>query len=447
MTTFHLRTEPQQPVTADTNAFLLDWFTGPQRQRSTIAASSDLLFGLQPTPAARDLLRVAAAVYCADKVARRDATRDAWTRDLELELPVANRAAWQRARPALTEALAFLSGDRWKLRFRTSGERPARTETRVARPDAVCLFSGGLDSLTGAIDLLEQGQQLILVGHFDSGYIGGVQDTLCTQLRRVHRERVRIRKLRLSPAKPNRLQARPLPDGEERERTTRARSFLFIAAGLAVASAFDDTVSLHMPENGFIGINVPFVASRAGSNSTRTTHPYFLEQLGLALAELDIRSPIVNLYRLQTKGELLAGCRNPQLLAALADRSVSCAHPESGRYEKQPPGNCGSCFPCLIRRAALHHIGLDSPASYRRDALSDAELRSGETDRGADLRAVLRGLAREPRAEDVFRNGAVPATDALAFADVHRRGRAELAAWLESGGRRRRGRTTQGRSG
>jgi len=309
MTTFHLRTDPQQPVATDANAFQLDWFTGPQRQRSTIAASSDLLFGLQPAPAARDLLRVAAAVYCADKVARRDGTRDAWTRALELELPVANRAAWQRARPALTEALAFLSGDRWKLRFRASGEQPAQGETRVARPDAVCLFSGGLDSLTGAIDLLEQGQQLILVGHFDSGYIGGVQDTLCTQLRRVHRERVRSRKLQLSPAKPSLLQARPLPDGELRERTTRARSFLFIAAGLAVASAFDDTVPLHMPENGFIGINVPFVASRAGSNSTRTTHPYFLEQLGLALTELGIANPVVNSFRLQTKGELLAACR------------------------------------------------------------------------------------------------------------------------------------------
>src|SRR4051812_39010165 len=151
MTTFHLRTDPQQPVATDANAFQLDWFTGPQRQRSTIAASRDLLIGLQPSPAARDLLRVAAAVYCADKVARRDATRDAWTREIELELPVANRASWQRARPALTEALAFLSGDRWKLRFRASGEQPGPGETRVARPDAVCLFSGGLDSLTGAI--------------------------------------------------------------------------------------------------------------------------------------------------------------------------------------------------------------------------------------------------------------------------------------------------------
>lgn len=104
---------------------------------------------------------------------------------------------------------------------------------------------------------------------------------------------MRLRQLRLGPAAPNRLQARPLSD-ETREITTRARSFLFIAAGLAVASSFGDDVPLFMPENGFIGINVPFIASRAGSLSTRTTHPHFIARLVEALDAVGIGNELSN---------------------------------------------------------------------------------------------------------------------------------------------------------
>ncbi len=397
-----------------------------------MSATNDLLYGLAPTPAARDLFRLGGAVYCVDKVARRDRTSDAWTRGLKLDVPVATRSHWQTARPALTEALAFLSGDGWKRRFRTGGE-DVRGKTRVCPPDAICLFSGGLDSLAGAIDLLEEGRDVVLVGHFESGFIGGVQEVLARELERNYPDRVRLRQLRLGPAKPNRLQARPLPSEKEREVTTRARSFLFVAAGLAVASAFGDEVPLYMPENGFIGINVPFVGSRAGSLSTRTTHPYFMERVEEALDALGVGNEIVNPFRLKTKGEALAECRNSKLLAALVEKSISCAHPESARWDKLPPSNCGYCFPCLIRRGALDGVGLDAGASYRHDALTEAELLEEESDRGADPRALVRGLARGPHPNDVLRNGAVPADAAAAFDAVYRRDRDELSSWITTG--------------
>lgn len=431
MTNFHLRTARDQPLPRAADVILLDWFGGAQRQRSTVAATRELLSGLAPAPAARDLFALGGAVYCIDKLALRSASADAWTRTLELDAPVAARARWQSARTALGEALSFLSGDRWRLRFR-GGVVEVRGETRVRPPDAVCLFSGGLDSLAGAIDLLEEGRDVMLVGHFEGGFVGGVQTTLARQLRRTYPDRVRLRQLRLGPAAPNRLQARPLPD-ELREITTRARSFLFIAAGMAAASAFGDDVPLFMPENGFIGINVPLVGSRAGSLSTRTTHPHFVARLVEALETVGIANMLSKPFRLKTKGEALGDCRNPDLLAALVNESISCAHPESARWDRLPPSNCGYCYPCLIRRAALHRIGLDSGASYRHDALIEAGLLDEESDRGADLRALLRGLARDARPTDVLRNGAVPETDAAAFADVHIRGREELASWLRSG--------------
>jgi 7-cyano-7-deazaguanine synthase in queuosine biosynthesis len=426
---FRLRTERDQPVPAATDTLLLDWFGGAHRQRSTIAAT-EFLAGLAPTAAARDLFRLAGAVFCVDKVALRAEAADGWTREVALDAPVRTRATWQVARPALVDALTFLSGDRWTLRFR-AGAADVRGETRVRAPDAICLFSGGLDSLAGAINLLEEGRDVMLVGHFDSGFIGGIQQTLGQRLRHFYRDRVRLRQLRLAPAAPNRLQARPLP--EERENSTRARSFLFIAAGLVLASSFGDDVPLHLPENGFIGINVPLVGSRAGSLSTRTTHPYFIARFEDALSGVGIANPIVNPFRLKTKGEALAGCRNFDLLESLVDASISCAHPETARWERLPPSNCGYCFPCLIRRAALHRIGLDAGASYRHDALTDAALFAEGSDRGADMRALVRGLARDPHPYDVLRNGAVPAGDAAAFGDVYLRGREEIAAWVLGG--------------
>jgi 7-cyano-7-deazaguanine synthase in queuosine biosynthesis len=432
VTAFRLRTDRSQPLPRDGNTLVLDWFTGTHRQRSTIATASGLLAGLAPTAAARDLFHLGGAVYCIDKLVPRAKEKDAWTRKLELDAPVRSGARWRAAGGHLTEALSFLSGDHWGVSFR-SGADDVRGRTSARAPDAVCLFSGGLDSLVGAIDLLEEGNDVLLVGHFESGFIGGVQEKVYRQLGRAYgKDRVRMRQLRLGPAGPNRLQARSLP--EATEITTRARSFLFVAAGLVVASAFGDDVPMYIPENGFIGINVPFVASRAGSLSTRTTHPYFLERLGAALAAIGIGNELVNPFRLKTKGEVVADCANSGLLKAVVDESISCAHPEAARWKKLAPSNCGYCYPCLIRRSALHRVGLDASTSYQRDVLTEVDLldeEDGQT--GADLRAVVRGLAREPHSTEVFRNGLVPGSDAVAFDQVYRRGRDELRDWLAGG--------------
>jgi len=109
---------------------------------------------------------------------------------------------------------------------------------------------------------------------------------------------------------------------------------------------------------------------------------------------------------------------------------LSCAHPEASRYAEREQGNCGYCFPCLIRRGSLHHVGLDDPSDYAFDALSeDEELVHG---RGSDLRALVRSLSNTPRSIDVLRNGPVPDGELHDFADVYRRGRQEILAWMKA---------------
>src|SRR5690349_11843485 len=156
MTRTYLRVSPDQPV-APADEIALDWYPGDRR--STVQSKSKLLAGLAPTSPATDLLRVAVAVYCTDRISGRSSMADGWTRDLRTSVPVNDPAAWDKASDTLAEAFDFLSGDHWTLKFRNAadldpGRHPGRT---LEPPNAVCLFSGGLDSLCGAIDLLEQG--------------------------------------------------------------------------------------------------------------------------------------------------------------------------------------------------------------------------------------------------------------------------------------------------
>jgi 7-cyano-7-deazaguanine synthase in queuosine biosynthesis len=424
-----LRTEPGQPdVGAD---ILLDWFE--DRAASTIQYGSDFLKALAPSAVALDLLRLAGAVFCADKILMREEADDFWTRDIEIRAPVSDVGLWEGVTDLLVQALTFLSGDRWRFEFVDDTARTSGAESMPSEHDAVALFSGGLDSLAGAIDLLASGRRVVLVGHHDSSLTANKQGELFRALReRYGADRVSLRELLLRPAAPSPIQRRPLPS-EGGENTTRSRSFLFLAAGVAAADALGAEVPLVVPENGFIGINVPLSPARAGSLSTRTTHPLFMHRMQLLLERLGIGHGLENPYRLLTKGEALAASQEGDLLAELAPRTISCSHPEAPRWRKRPQGNCGYCYPCLIRRASLYRIGLDRSADYSWDALTEVDLLGRESDSGASLRALAQSLGRPESPTDVLVNGRIPNGEAPAFYETYRRGRIELRKWLMSG--------------
>jgi len=427
MTSLQVRTEPAQ---ADAGAdLLLDWFG--RTDASTVRYEPGFLTGLAPTAVSRDLLRLGASVYCTDKLVSRNTTADLWTRQLSLQVPVSNPALWDAAKPELVAALSFLSGDRWELDFVADTNEPPEADA-LGADCGVSLFSGGLDSLAGAIDQLEAGRELVLVGHHDSGLTDKQQKLLGAALKdRYGSERVELRRLYLRPGGQRKGPARPLPASVEN--TTRSRSFLFFAAGVAVADALGDTVPLMVPENGFIGINVPLTAARAGSLCTRTTHPLFMHRVSNVLAQVGLRHTIENPYRLMTKGEELDESANQSFLLKLAPQTISCSHPEAPRWAKRAQGNCGYCYPCLIRRASLHHVGADQDA-YAWDALHESELLAPSSARGRSLRALTASLAREERVEDVLVNGRIPNGETTKFFDVYRRGRTELREWLRGAG-------------
>lgn len=126
-----------------------------------------------------DFLLIASLCYVIDKTVSRSNAFDFWTRDLEVEFPVSNVSKWERAAKNFTEAINFLTGDIWSISFRKRKEtlfqapppkRRRKIKPRLAKTEAVCSFSGGVDSLVGAVNLLESGeyQGIHLIGHYDA---------------------------------------------------------------------------------------------------------------------------------------------------------------------------------------------------------------------------------------------------------------------------------------
>lgn len=435
MRSFLVRTEASNE-TDGPDVTVLKW--APGSASADIDCGLDFFRGWRPTRQAADLFLLASAAYCVDKLSPRSEAPDAWTRELHLTVPVEAPDRFPSDRFA--RALSFLTGDSWHISTYRADMHPLAalpdlppSLLPIVDVDSVSLFSGGLDSLCGVIDLLEGSPELRLglVAHYDGGQASSRQEVLYSRLADVYgADRVALRRLWLRPAAPSVRHAPPLPPVET---TTRGRSLLFLSAALALASSVSPQSKVYLPENGYIALNVPLTRARTGSASTRTTHPHFLHLLHDATLGAGVPNRLTNPYAFKTKGEMLRGSRNAALLRELAPLTVSCSHPEAARMQERLQGNCGYCFPCLIRRAALAVPGWDDE-EYAWDVLSESVI-TDETDlqRGADLRAVLSGVFGARPDSDVLRNAPLPAGSHAEHLAVWRRGNDELRSWLRAG--------------
>src|SRR5690606_11140683 len=148
--------------------------------------------------------------------------------------------------------------------------------------DSISLFSGGLDSLIGAIDLLEEGATPLLVSHFGEGATSDAQSKLLAGLKK-HYTGSPFEQLKVRMAFK-----KGLVSGVDPENSTRGRSFLFFALGIFAGTGLQRAFTLSVPENGLIALNVPLDPLRLGSNSTRTTHPYYIARWNELLRYLGI---------------------------------------------------------------------------------------------------------------------------------------------------------------
>jgi hypothetical protein len=398
--------------------------------------------GIAPTLIAEELFLLATAVFVADTRLRRDDGDDGWTRQIAISLPTSDVDRWNQARAGLERALRFLTGDLWSLEFRRPASSVRLFATEIAEADRaglarVALFSGGLDSFIGALDLIGNGEPLTLVSHYADGSASVPQDNAFAHVQRCADASQVVSKIQARIVAPGDIFAAGNDDRQ------RSRSFLFIALGVLVAQAIG-APELIVPENGLISLNVPLNDLRIGSYSTRTTHPHYLALLGTVLRAIGIDVSLRNPYRFKTKGEMLVECAQQDGLMVAAAGTMSCAHPTSSRWRRKgAPAliHCGRCTACLIRRAAFTRAFGEDATPYFIQDLTAQELRS-ETADGQDIRAVRMAAQRvvdDPGLADylVIKPGPLPG-EHEEYAELYRRGMGEL--WTLVSTARTRGR-------
>ncbi|OAM09573.1 hypothetical protein A0U43_00305 [Citromicrobium sp. RCC1897] len=389
--------------------------------------------GMAPSEAAIDLLVVAASVFGADTSHDRERlTEDGWTRQFRLFVAVSDVDIWSAASPHLARMLQFLTGDFWEFVFRPRPKKYASLANAaesipLEEFDTVSLFSGGLDSLIGAIDLLTDGRKPLFVSHSWDAQASAAQGRVTTQLK-AHFAGHRYEILRA----PIGLRSKDLSSAGS-DGNQRARSFLFYAMASLVADAAS-IKSVLIPENGLIALNVPMEPFRLGSLSTRTAHPFFIECMEELASRLGLDIGFANPYRFKTKGQMVAECKDIAFLREIAHESMSCSSPAKARWASMPPQHCGFCVPCLIRRASLEAgLGITDQTPYGVPTLArtfDSRTAAGEHIRSFILAAKRVRDRPELAPYLVKKSGPLSPSDMTEYVDMYRHGMREVGDLL-----------------
>ena len=396
---------------------------------------------IYPTEVALDLLVLALMVQGADtRLNRIKTSQDAWTREIKIIVPVSKTELWSENKCVIEKMLSFLTGDFWQVEFRLrpDGFKNLINGAIFEPPDydGVSLFSGGLDSLIGAIDFLASDKNPLFISHAGEAAVSKPQrvifDKVCEKY--PDSDRLRFHSASFSKIK--------FP-GIAPETSTRGRSFLFFAIAAFAGSGMKKPFDLRVPENGLIALNVPLDPTRLGSLSTRTTHPYYINLWQELLKGLEIPGRIFNPYWNKTKGEMIYECKNLALLKSVVPFSVSCAHPSSSRWKKQNHNHCGHCVPCIIRRAAIKHASIKHAWGEDKTPYGLSNLRAGvrldsTKAEGAHIRAyqyAIANLTANPDRATALVHKPGPLLQAPEtvpnLVKVYKRGMAEVACLLD----------------
>lgn len=328
-----------------------------------------------------DLLEIATYVFCADRLISRgnkaDVESHSWSRSFYFAIKVRDFAFWDEpeVKERLKDALVFMSGDRaYHFTFQPGHSTPPAdlfdSETFQIEPQQntkVILFSGGLDSLAGIIECLENSSdQLCLISHRSSpGRMTKTRNQLIRELHRRYPDRLKCYEFGCSLRNSHGIRAK--------EETQRTRIFLYATIAYALAHALSQR-EIFIYENGVTSINFPTQQNLMNARASRTTHPktivllqnFFNSFSEGSQSEIKITTPF--LWKTKTDiFHILGGSRQEDLISS----TVSCSQTFQHQDERT---HCGGCSQCIDRRFAAYSAGLehwDGSSIYALDFIKD----------------------------------------------------------------------------
>lgn len=375
------------------------------------------------------LLYFSSIVYAIDRAVDRTVySIDGWSRMFEVEFILPEYQVFESHHEKIEKMLSFLTGDYWECHF-IAENNPIRL-ARYRRSDCfdgisqVNLFSGGMDSLIGAIDFMASQQEgkVFLASHYDSHMSGPNKDQ--QKLLRCFHDKYSNRYKTIG--------AVMITPKEHADKTCRSRSLMFISIALIVAAYANCNVCI--PENGSVSLNFPLSVSRRASCSTRTTHPVFLRQLQSILDCLELSPKIFNPYEKKTKGEMVRSCVDKHFLINHVSKSNSCGKRSMHQhmYDNRSATHCGHCMPCMYRKAAL--VGEIDRTSYGNMFITLYNKRGDKVseDFFAMLDFLKKDLSREQIARELRVAGMSGFKDIEDYIDLVERTREELRNMLRA---------------
>ena len=306
-----------------------------------------------------DLLEIAAYVFAADRLTPRGPKTaveyQSWSRSLHFVVKVRDYEFWRQPRvgEALGAVLRFATGDKdYRFTFQAGHTTPPTSlfdrEQFSLEQDgelSILLFSGGLDSLAGAVQRLEQtSEHVCLVSHLSQVGTIRTQRGLASALQRDYRGRV----------SPYQFKTH-LQGIRSKEETQRSRPFLYGSIAFALATAFGRD-RFYICENGVTSLNFARRDDLINARASRTTHPQTIGLLAYLFSIITEKPfTLETPFLWHTKSDVVEYLKDSGR-GRLIPSSVSCSH----TYNSGPNAtHCGECFQCLDRRIGVYGAGAD----------------------------------------------------------------------------------------
>jgi len=329
-------------------------------------------------PRIKDLLEIAGYIYAADRMTKRgnpsQVEYHSWSREFQFFIKVRDHKFWNKKSIAknLSKLLTFVSGDlSYNFTFLEGGKDAGQgnifdnenISLDKKENTAIALFSGGLDSLSGALELLNTTDlNLILISHQSNNFM----------VTKIQKDIFNL----LDKDFPGRLQRFPFTcslHGERAvEETQRTRIFLYTVIAYSLMSLADEK-SIYVFENGITSINFPKRQDMMNARSSRTTHPqtiYLLEQFFTSISSTPVK--VSHPFFTFTKTDVFEKIKKYGKLNYL-NSTITCTKTFNVSKKESPAVHCGECSQCIDRRFASFSSSVENyDVIYDTDILKDA---------------------------------------------------------------------------